>query len=106
MYKIITLAFLGLFFALTLFASAAASPLPAGKTLEEAEIDKALDINKADIKELVKVKGMDSTKARAVIAYRKKHGAFKGFSELSRVRGFEQLSPGQLKEIQDQLRIG
>src|SRR5579862_7829903 len=36
-----------------------------------------VDINKATAKDLMKVKGLTSAKAKAIVAYRKKHGDFK-----------------------------
>lgn len=64
-----------------------------------------VNLNKADAKELSKVKGLNVAKARAMIAYRKKHGDFKTLDELTQVKGFKKMRPEKLKEIQDQLTI-
>ncbi len=62
-----------------------------------------VDINKATLKELAKVKGISPAKAKAIIAYRKKNGDFKTLDDLKNVKGFKKLNDGQLKQIQDQL---
>lgn len=63
------------------------------------------NINKATAKELMKIKGMNASKARAIVAYRKKHGDFKSLDDLSSVKGFKKMKPDNLKEIQDQLSV-
>jgi competence protein ComEA len=64
-----------------------------------------VDLNKATAKELMKVKGLNAAKARAIVAYRKKHGDFKSTDDLSNVKGFKRIKPELLKEIQDQLSV-
>lgn len=65
-----------------------------------------VDINKATAKELSKIKGLTSAKARAIVAYRKKHGDFKSTDELKDVRGFKKMNEDNLKQIEDQLTTG
>jgi len=69
-------------------------------------IQQKLDINKATVKDLVKVKGINAAQAKAIVAYRKKNGDFKNLEELKNVKGFKKLNDEQMKEIQDQLTAG
>jgi competence protein ComEA len=64
-----------------------------------------IDLNKATTKQLMSVKGLNAAKARAIIAYRKKHGDFKSTDELSSVKGFKNLNADTMKSIQDQLTV-
>lgn len=64
-----------------------------------------VNVNKATAKELMKVKGLNAAKARAIIAYRKKHGDFKTLNDLTNVKGFNKVKPDTMKEIQDQLTV-
>ncbi len=83
--------------------AAAAQPVDqTAKTTADATQDK-VNINKATAKELAKVKGMSATKAKAVVAYRKKHGEFKSLDDLKEVKGFKKMNEQTLKDIQDQL---
>lgn len=63
------------------------------------------NINKATAKELMKVKGVNAARARAIVAYRKKHGDFKSLDALSSVKGFKKVKPDTLKQIEDQLTV-
>ena len=47
-----------------------------------------VDLNSATKEELEAIKGIGSTKADAIIEYRKQHGAFKSVDELNNVKGF------------------
>ena len=64
-----------------------------------------VNLNKATAKELMKVKGINAAKARAIVAYRKKHGDFKSTDDLSNVKGFKKMKPEMMKEIQDQTSV-
>lgn len=64
-----------------------------------------ININSATAKELMKVKGLNASKARAIVNYRKKHGNFKTLDDLAKVKGFNKLHGDNLKNIQDQLDI-
>lgn len=70
-----------------------------------AEQDK-VDINKASAKDLMKVKGLSANKAKAIVAYRKKHGDFKSLDDLKMVKGFKRMKDDNMKQIQDQLTVG
>lgn len=65
-----------------------------------------VDINKATVKDLTKIKGITAARAKAIVAYRKKNGDFKSTDDLKNVKGFNKLKDNQLKEIQDQLTAG
>lgn len=65
-----------------------------------------VDINKATVKELMKVKGLTANKARAIVAYRKKHGDFKSTDDLKLVKGFKRMKDDRFKQIEDQLTAG
>ncbi|OGT35212.1 MAG: hypothetical protein A3F11_02080 [Gammaproteobacteria bacterium RIFCSPHIGHO2_12_FULL_37_14] len=64
-----------------------------------------INLNKADTKALTKIKGLNASKARAIVAYRKKHGDFKSLDELAKVKGFKKMKSEKLKAIQDQLTL-
>lgn len=67
--------------------------------------DSKINLNKATAKELMKVKGLNAAKARAIVAYRKKHGEFKTLDDLNSVKGFKKVKPDTMKNIQDQLSV-
>jgi len=64
-----------------------------------------VNVNKATAKDLMKVKGLNAAKARAIVAYRKKHGDFKSLDDLANVKGFKKMKPDMMKELQDQLSV-
>ncbi|MEW5892272.1 MAG: helix-hairpin-helix domain-containing protein [Pseudomonadota bacterium] len=57
----------------------------------------AVDINTASQSELEAVKGLGPAKARAIIEYREKHGAFKSVDDLTHVKGLGKASVAKLK---------
>ena len=65
-----------------------------------------LDLNKATVKELMKLKGVSAAKAKAIVTYRKKHGDFKSVDDLKEVKGFKKMNEKKMQEIADQLTIG
>ena len=65
-----------------------------------------VDVNKATAKELSKVKGLTIGKAKAIVAFRKKHGDFKSLDELKSVKGFKKMNDDSFKSIEDQLTAG
>jgi competence protein ComEA len=65
-----------------------------------------LDLNKATVKELMKLKGVSAAKAKAIVTYRKKHGDFKSVEDLKEVKGFKKLNEKKMQEIADQLTVG
>ncbi len=64
-----------------------------------------INLNTASAKELMKVKGLNASKAKAIVAYRKKNGNFKATSEIANVKGFKKMSADALQAIQDQLTV-
>jgi competence protein ComEA len=65
-----------------------------------------VDINKATVKELMKVKGLSAAKAKAIVLFRKKHGDFKSVDDLKDVKGFKKLSDKKFQELEDRLTAG
>lgn len=61
-----------------------------------------LDINRADLKLLMKVKGIGKRKAQAIIKYRNQHGAFKSLQQLSAIRG---VTPALLTKLSDKFEV-
>jgi competence protein ComEA len=64
-----------------------------------------INVNSASAKELMKVKGLNASKARAIVAYRKKHGEFKTLDDLANVKGFSKIKASTLKNIKEQLTL-
>jgi competence protein ComEA len=58
-------------------------------TIKVAKVqNKTVNLNKADAKQLALVlKGVGISKAKSIVAYRKKHGSFKAIEELASVKG-------------------
>lgn len=65
-----------------------------------------VNINTATAKELMKVKGLNAAKAKAIISFRKKHGDFKSIDDLKLVKGFKKMNEAKMKEVEEQLTIG
>ncbi len=57
----------------------------------------AVDVNSATQSELEAVKGIGPAKAKAIIAYREKHGPFKTMDDLTGVKGLGKTSVMKLK---------
>lgn len=57
----------------------------------------AVDLNTATQSELEAVKGIGPAKAKAILEYRQKNGAFKSLDELAGVKGFGKASVAKLK---------
>lgn len=83
----------------------ATTPAQGTETTAMATEGAKVDLNKATTKDLTKIKGLNAAKARAIVAYRKKHGEFKTLDELANVKGFKKMKPETMKEIQDQLMV-
>ncbi|MGN0337568.1 MAG: helix-hairpin-helix domain-containing protein [Lachnospiraceae bacterium] len=54
---------------------------------EEARLDGLVNINTADLEELKTLPGIGDSKARSIIAYREKNGAFKTIEDIKSVDG-------------------
>jgi competence protein ComEA len=93
--------------ATTTTQSTETSATPSASTEQQGAMstETKVNVNKASAKDLMKVKGLNAAKARAIVAYRKKHGDFKTLDDLSSVKGFKKMKPDMMKEIQDQLTV-
>lgn len=72
-----------------------------GQELREQEAEKAstlVNINTADLQRLMTLPGIGESKARDIIAYREKHGAFTGIEELMEVSGIKESLFEKVKE--------
>lgn len=67
--------------------------------------DTKINVNKATSKELMQVKGLTASKARAIVAYRKKQGDFKSIDALAKVKGFKKVKADEMKQIEAQLTV-
>ena len=61
-----------------------------------------VNVNKATVDELVKVRGIGPVLAKRIIDHRDKNGAFKAIDELAKVQG---IGGNKLKRIQDQVTV-
>lgn len=57
-----------------------------------------VNINTADETALMSIKGIGKTKAKSIIEYRQKNGAFKTVDELTKVKGIGEKSLGKFKD--------
>jgi competence protein ComEA len=79
---------------------------PSSSTTTTTMTTKAkINLNTASVKDLMKVKGINASRARAIIAYRKQHGDFKSIEDLSNVKGFQNMKSNRLQQIQQQITI-
>ena len=72
-------------------------------TLKPEDIKIKLDVNNAPWYELVLLPKLGEVKAKAIVAYREKHGSFKSIDELSKVKG---INTSVLESIRDHIKIG
>ncbi len=72
-----------------------------GATTQQAQVD----LNKATVADLLKVKGVTASKARAIVAFRKKHGEFKTVQDLAKVKGFVHMKSDDFKAITAQFAV-
>lgn len=75
-----------------LFAAAAPSPVVAGGAPTDAmtasaAVDAKVNINTADVKELMKLQGVGRSLAEKIVQYRDAHGPFKKVGDLKKVEG-------------------
>ena len=61
-----------------------------------------VDINKADVKELITLKGVGKAKAIKIIEYRKANGCFKDIEDITNVKG---IGKGIIKKNQKMIQI-
>lgn len=57
-----------------------------------------VNLNQADVKQLMSLKGIGKRRAQAIVDYRKVHGEFHNLSDLTKVPG---ISPTVYKKLQD-----
>lgn len=80
-------------------------PTAAVQSSDQTAAAVKVNLNTASAKDLMKVKGLNASKARAIVAYRKKHGDFKSTDDLAKVKGFKKLKPDTLQEITGQVSV-
>jgi comEA protein len=61
-----------------------------------------VNVNKATVEELIKVRGIGPVMAKRIIEHRDKNGAFKSIDDLAQVQG---IGGNKLKRIQDQVTV-
>lgn len=61
-----------------------------------------VNINSADVAALTTLKGIGEKKARAIVAYRKAHGAFATLADFEAVKG---IGPGLIAANRDRIRF-
>lgn len=64
-----------------------------------------LNINTATKKELMTIIGLNPSKARAIVAWRKKNGPFTTLDTLRQVSGFKRMDEKNFKSIQEKLSL-
>jgi competence protein ComEA len=79
-----------------------AAPATAPAMATETPAAMKVNINTADEAALTSVKGVGKSKAKAIIAYREKNGAFKSVDDLTKVKGIKEKS---LAKFSDQLTV-
>ena len=84
-------------------AYAAKHSTHARKTVAHAVKAQKININQASAEDLMQVDGISANKARAIVAYRKKHGDFKKLEELASVKGFKRMKPEKISILSDRL---
>lgn len=78
-------------------AEVPASKAPVAK-VESATTQEAININTADVQELIKLKGVGVKKAEAIIAWREENGNFKTVDQLLEVKGIGEATLTQNRE--------
>lgn len=80
------------------------SALPAITWADETQADSVpiININEAELSELVQLKGIGEAKAEAILAWREEHGPFKSVEDLLEVNG---IGEATLEAIREQIRL-
>jgi competence protein ComEA len=65
-----------------------------------------VNLNTATTKELKTVPGLNASRARAIVAYRKKNGPFTALEDLQKITGFKRLTPQKWQEIKQNFILG
>ena len=69
-----------------------------GGIAQAADVAK-IDINKATVKELVKLKGIGKKYAEQIIEYREKNGKFEKIEDIMKVKGIGQKKFDSIKDL-------
>lgn len=84
MIKHIKAVFAALLITFTLSSTAFEVPDTAASIQQQVHI---INVNKANVDELVQLKGVGAVKAQAIVSYRESNGKFKSVDELLKVKG-------------------
>lgn len=94
------------FIASPVFADDSATTTTSDQTQTmQTQVMPKVNLNTATAKDLMKVKGLNASRARAIVAYRKKHGDYKTTQDLANVKGFKKLKPQMMEEITSQVTV-
>lgn len=84
--------------------AAVVSSLPEEPSPSESEEPAGpVDLNTADVEELMTLPGIGETRAKAIVAYREEHGPFTYVEDLIQVPG---IGEGILEGLMDQVTVG
>jgi competence protein ComEA len=111
MKKILLLSMACAFFTTTAMAQTTATELVTSTNKVSTLIGKAkgnsiispININTANLADLMRIPGVGATRAQAIIAFRQEHGAFQVVEDLTKVRGF---SSNFVKRNEQYLTVG
>ncbi len=92
--------FLSLF--LSLWVYGARHSAAAGITVVETAREARININTASAEELTALSGIGETKAKAIVAYRERHGAFSTVEDIIKVYG---IGPATFEKIKDYITV-
>lgn len=83
-----------------LLAAISSTQASAAHSVAETKVDPTIeskslltfpvDLNQADLRKLMLLKGLGRKRAQAIIQYRKAHGLFHSMDDLSHIKGFSQ----------------
>ena len=90
-------------FATVLIAAASARALPPANACtcppNEAAQPRTIDLNTANERTLLELPGIGPSRARAILAYREAHGAFRSLSQLMQIKGIGRSLLRQLRPL-------
>lgn len=105
-YRLMLAALAAAFIASPVFADdSMATTTDTTATTTQTATDIKVNLNTATAKDLMKVKGLNASRARAIVAYRKKHGDYKTVQDLANVKGFKKMKPDSLEQITSQVTV-